>query len=84
MMSAGVFASIRGPDSSLNPAGGSRALPCGTSVMHLAYPPHYLLCHGETEASTMDNPIPTIDPAEFGSYDNYLVARIGGSGRRGD
>ena len=29
-------------------------------------------------ASIMDNPIPAINPAEFGSYENYLASRVDG------
>ena len=39
---------------------------------------HYLHRHGGGSASIMDDSIPAIDPAELGSYEKYLAARIDG------
>ena len=41
-------------------------------------PLHYLLCHGGASAFIMNDPIPVLNPAEFGSYENYLAARVDG------
>ena len=38
----------------------------------------YLLRHGGAGASIMDDPVPVINPAEFGSYKNCLAKRVDG------
>jgi len=50
----------------------------GTSILQGSYPLHYLPRHEGANASIMDDPIPTLNPAELGSYESYLAARCGG------
>ena len=62
--------------STLDAAVGSDQL--GTSNSQGPNPLHYLLRHGGVTASIMDDLIPMPTPAEFGSYENYLAARVDG------
>ena len=39
---------------------------------------YYLEHYGVADAPIMNNPTPSTNPAEFGSYPNYLVARVDG------
>ena len=50
----------------------------GTSNSQGPNPLHYLRRHGGASASTMYDPIPTLNPAEFGSYESCFAARVGG------
>ena len=51
----------------------------GTSSTQGPNPLHYLLRHGRASASIMDGPIPMPNPDEFGSYKNYIAARVDGA-----
>ena len=47
----------------------------GTSDTQGPNPLNYLSRYG---GAIMDDPIPTLNPAEFGSYENYIAARVDG------
>ena len=76
-MSAKVNAPSRGPSLSLDAAVGSGRH--GTSNLQGLNSLHYPLPHWGTGASIMDGPIPALNPAEFGLYENYLAARVDGT-----
>ena len=52
--------------------------PYGTFNVQVPNPLHYLMRHGGGGTSIMDDPIPMTNPAEFGSLENCLAARVDG------
>ena len=76
MMSPKVRVPLRGSELTFGAAVGP--VPYGTLNAQGFNPLDYLRHHGWTRTSITANPTPTTKPAEFGSFPNYLAARVGG------